>query len=294
MISPSHLLLIYQISLFSIIKMAYRDDGFIQTCYGRGPGRGSLDPKDEPADIHVQRSERRHVSRSPGILREHRIVELDNSPRPRRDSSLEQPRRSSRFANPQRREMVLANDGRRRDESSDSDSDYDTDGSSPRRIRSRKHYNKHLPVARPNPIYANPPNRSRSVGAPRSRSQGPPSPPRRYNSDSDSSSDDDGGKKAQPKPAPKQILYTGLACVATLAAANNIYQSAKAHHTRQKELEDGEITSAEAQKLKKQARKMDLISLGVAAVGAYNVRNGWKRAEGHWKAHKELQAEGKN
>lgn len=171
--------------------------------------------------------------------------------------------------------------GRRRDESSDSDSDYDTDGSSPRRIRSRKHYNKHLPVARPNPIYANPPNRSRSVGAPRSRSQGPPSPPRRYNSDSDSSSDDDGGKKAQPKPAPKQILYTGLACVATLAAANNIYQSAKAHHTRQKELEDGEITSAEAQKLKKQARKMDLISLGVAAVGAYNVRNGWKRAEGH-------------
>lgn len=109
--------------------MAYRDDGefygpidglyltackgFIQTCYGRGPGRGSLDPKDEPADIHVQRSERRHVSRSPGILREHRIVELDNSPRPRRDSSLEQPRRSSRFANPQRREMVLANDGMR-------------------------------------------------------------------------------------------------------------------------------------------------------------------------------------
>lgn len=120
------------------------------------------------------------------------------------------------------------------------------------------------------------------MGAPRSRSRGPPGPPRRYDSDNDSSSsDDNGGKKAQPKPPPKQILYTGLACVATLAAANNIYQSAKAHHTRQKELEEGEITSAEAQKLKTQARKMDLISLGVAAVGAYNVRNGWKRAEGH-------------
>lgn len=119
------------------------------------------------------------------------------------------------------------------------------------------------------------------MGAPRSRSQDPPGPPRRYDSDSDSSSSDDDGKKAQPKPAPKQILYTGLACVATIAAANNIYQSAKAHHTRQKELEEGEISSAEAQKLKKQARKMDLISLGVAAVGAYNVRNGWKRAEGH-------------
>ncbi len=123
------------------------------------------------------------------------------------------------------------------------------------------------------------------MGPPRSRSQGPPrppGPPRRYHSDGDdSSSDDDGGKKAQPKPPPKQILYTGLACVATLAAANNIYQSAKAHHVRKKELEEGEITPAEAQKLKTQARKMDLISLGVAAVGAYNVRNGWKRAEGH-------------
>lgn len=43
--------------------------------------------------------------------------------------------------------------------------------------------------------------------------------------------------------------------------------------------------------MKAQARKMDLISLGVAAVGAYNVRNGWRRAEGHWKAHKERQTE---
>ena len=165
---------------------------------------------------------------------------------------------------------------RHRDDSSDSDSDYDTDGSSPSRIRSRKHYNKD--------------NRSRSMGPPRSRSQGPPGPPRRYHSDGDdsSSSDDDSGKKAQPKPPPKQILYTGLACVATLAAANNIYQSAKAHHVRKKELEEGEITPVEAQKLKMQARKMDLISLGVAAVGAYNVKNGWKRAEGHVSTLSEL------
>ena len=174
---------------------------------------------------------------------------------------------------------------RRRDFPPDSDSESDTDGSSPRRIRRANRYSKDLPVAHASPINAKSTKRSRSVGAPRSHSQGPPGPPRRYNdsdSDSDSSSSDDsGGKKAHPKPPPKQILYTGLACVATLAAANNIYQSAKAHHTRQRELEEGEITSAEAQKLKMQARKMDLISLGVAAVGAYNVRNGWKRAEGH-------------
>lgn len=183
---------------------------------------------------------------------------------------------------------LLTPAGRRsRDSSySSSDSDSDTDGSSPRRIRSRKHYNKDLPVARTGPNNANSPNHSRSIGAPRSRSRGPS---RRYDSDSDSSSsDDNGGKKSQPKPPPKKILYTGLACVATIAAANNIYQSAKAHHTRQKELEEGEITSAEAQKKKMQARKMDLISLGVAAVGAYNVRNGWRRAEGHVSTLSEL------
>lgn len=180
--------------------------------------------------------------------------------------------------------LLIPPDRRRHDSSdSESDSDCDTEGSSPRRIRSRKHYNKDLPVAPAGPVYAKPPERPRSVGAPRSRSQRPPGPPRHYDSDSDSSSssDDHGGRKAQPKPPPKQILYTGLACVATLAAANNIYQSAKAHHARQRELEEGEISSAEAQKLKMQARKMDLISLGVAAVGAYNVRNGWKRAELH-------------
>ena len=180
---------------------------------------------------------------------------------------------------------------------SDSDSDSDTDGSSPRRVRSRRHYDKYLPLAPAGTVYANPPNRPRSIGLLRSRSQVPRGSSRRYDSGSDSSSDDDdddgggGKKKAQPKPPPKHILYTGLACVATLAAANNIYQSAKAHHTRQRELDKGEISSAEAQKLKTQARKMDLISLGVAAVGAYNVRNGWRRAEGHWKAHREKQAE---
>ena len=195
--------------------------------------------------------------------------------------------------------FLTPSDRRRRDSSeSDSDSDSDTDGSSPRRVRSRRHYDEYLPLTPAGPVYANPRNRPRCTAIPRPRSQGPSGPPRRYDSGSDSSSDDhddhDAGKtNAQPKPPPKHILYTGLACVATLAAANNIYQSAKAHHTRQRELDEGEISSAEAQKLKAQARKMDLISLGVAAVGAYNVRNGWRRAEGHWKAHRERQAEGR-
>ena len=273
--------------------------GYVQTWHDRPFARQQyLNPKDTPAEIIVDRE---RISRGPGFSREHRIVEIDDLPRRRRDSSPRQPRSPSRSANPQRREVVVANKGilgstvairalltppgRHRRNSSDFDSevDSDTDSSSPHRIRSRRHYNKDLPVVRAGPVLVNPPDRSRSMGPLRSRSHGPHGPRRRYDSDSDSdsSSDDGGGKKAQPKPPPKQLLYTGLACVATIAAANNIYQSAKAHHTRQKELEEGEISGAEAQKQKMQARKMDLISLGVAAVGAYNVRNGWKRAEGH-------------
>ncbi|KAL9136442.1 MAG: hypothetical protein Q9175_002354 [Cornicularia normoerica] len=258
-------------------------EGYVQTWYQRPfPRQQYPGSKNAPVDISVVR---KHVSHGPGFSRERRIVELDHSQTRGRDLSPKQPRHPSRSANSSRRELVLANKGRRRHDSSrsdsDSDSDSETDGLSPRRIRNRKHYNKDLPVARNGPTYANPPHRSRSMGAPRPRPQGPPSPPRRYDGDSDVSSDDNRGKKTPSKPLPKQILYTGLACVATVAAANNIYQSAKAHRTRQKELEDGEISSAEAQKLKTQARKMDLISLGVAAVGAYNVRNGWRRAEGH-------------
>lgn len=84
--------------------------GYIQTWRERRPGRGYLDPKDAPADIFVER-EKRQVHRSPGIFREQRIVELDNSPRQHRDLSPSQPRRSSRSANPHRREMVLARKG---------------------------------------------------------------------------------------------------------------------------------------------------------------------------------------
>ena len=83
--------------------------GYIQTWRERRPGRGYLDPKDAPAEIFVER-EKRQVHRSPGIFREQRIVELDNSPRQHRDRSPSQPR-PSRSANPQRRQMVLARKG---------------------------------------------------------------------------------------------------------------------------------------------------------------------------------------
>ena len=82
--------------------------GYVRTMYHNLPSpQQYLDPKDAPADITV---ERRHLSRGPGFSKEHRIVEL-HKPRGRRDLSPIEHHRSSRSANPQRREMALAQKG---------------------------------------------------------------------------------------------------------------------------------------------------------------------------------------
>lgn len=77
----------------------------------------------------------------------------------------------------------------------------------------------------------------------------------------------------------RKLLYTGLACVATIAAGNNIYQNTKAHHLRRREVEDGEMCMSEEKRLRTKALMMDLFSVGVVAVGINNVRMGWKRVQ---------------
>ena len=75
----------------------------------------------------------------------------------------------------------------------------------------------------------------------------------------------------------RKLLYGGLAAITSMAAANNIFQAAKAHKARKAQLEEGGKCSHEEEKLKEKHRLMNVISLGVAAVGLYNVRNGWKK-----------------
>ena len=77
----------------------------------------------------------------------------------------------------------------------------------------------------------------------------------------------------------KKLLYVGLACVTTLAAGNNIYQTTKAHHARRRDVEQGEMSHAEAERLRKKAFMLDVLSVGVAAVGVNNARMGWKKVE---------------
>ena len=75
----------------------------------------------------------------------------------------------------------------------------------------------------------------------------------------------------------KQLLYTGLAGVTTVAAANNIYQSSKAHRARQQAVRDGVMCRAEARHARNKALALDLAAVGIAAIGVNNAVNGWKK-----------------
>ncbi|KAL8829333.1 MAG: hypothetical protein Q9170_006217 [Blastenia crenularia] len=119
----------------------------------------------------------------------------------------------------------------------------------------------------------------------RSRSRSSRSSRRRHHwkyddSDSDTnsiiSSDEE---RERSKARNKTLLAACLATVTTIAAGNNIYQSTKAHQARKEQLEQGELTRYEAGEMKKKGTKLDLISLGVAAVCLNNAKNGWKRME---------------
>ncbi|KAI4180241.1 MAG: hypothetical protein L6R41_007359 [Letrouitia leprolyta] len=77
----------------------------------------------------------------------------------------------------------------------------------------------------------------------------------------------------------KTLLTGCLAAITTVAAGNNIYQSTKAHQARKFQIEDGKMTRDEEREMKKKGVKLDLMSLGVAAVCLNNAKNGWKRLE---------------
>jgi hypothetical protein len=65
----------------------------------------------------------------------------------------------------------------------------------------------------------------------------------------------------------KQLLTAGLATVATIHAAHNIYQSMEKREARHKAVQEGEMTPEEARKLKAKARLQDAASVGIAALG---------------------------
>ena len=87
-------------------------------------------------------------------------------------------------------------------------------------------------------------------------------------SDSDSSlGSSSGDEKRMKKMKGKQLLTAGLATVATIHAAHNIYQSMEKRNARHKAVQEGEMTPEEARKLKAKATLQDAASVGIAALG---------------------------
>ncbi|KAI1115401.1 hypothetical protein F5Y14DRAFT_440686 [Nemania sp. NC0429] len=105
------------------------------------------------------------------------------------------------------------------------------------------------------------------------RSRGGRSPGRSHSrgrSSSVSSSDlgdSDTDRKTTGKMRRKQLVSAGLATIATVHAANSVYQSMKAGKARHKAVQQGKLSPQEDKKLKRKAIMQDAASVGLAALG---------------------------
>lgn len=130
----------------------------------------------------------------------------------------------------------------------------------------------------------------------RSRSRGAGS--RRYDgaSDTDLGDSDDDMKETKRKRG-KQILTIGLASVATIHAAHNVYQSMEKRNARHAAVKDGRLSPEEAKKLKTKALLQDAASVGIAALGVKGAISEVKEAHEkskelqEWKHEKQLRHE---
>ncbi len=130
---------------------------------------------------------------------------------------------------------------------------------------------------------------SRDVGQPRSgangtmvhrNASGPDLGPHRLGdpeTDSDSdlgdSSDDE---RARKKARGTQLITAGLATVATIHAAHNVYSSMEKRDERHQAVADGDISPEQAKRERNKARLQDAASIGIAALGVKGAVSEWK------------------
>ena len=117
-----------------------------------------------------------------------------------------------------------------------------------------------------------------------------PKPPRGSRS-ADEHDDSDGESDYNPEEHRKlrnhAMLYTGLATLTTITAANGIYQHSKGFRSRHKAYKDSQAAhvgtseqeEAERRKARKKKLAMDMFALGVMGIGLNNVRVGWGRSQ---------------
>lgn len=157
---------------------------------------------------------------------------------------------------------AAAEDYRRRDQD-----DFDDRGSS--RGGSRRYHDDYYDEDR---SYGGRDDRDRDRhrggggGRDRSRSRSRRGGRSNYTSESDLGDSDEDEKYAK-KMRGKQVLTTGLATVATIHAAHEVYQSMEKRTARQKAVKEGRLSESEAKKLKTKAIMQDAASVGIAALG---------------------------
>ncbi|KPM38132.1 hypothetical protein AK830_g8442 [Neonectria ditissima] len=111
-----------------------------------------------------------------------------------------------------------------------------------------------------------------------------------YGSDSDLGDSDEDERRAK-KMKGKQIITTGLAAVATIHAAHEVYQSMEKRNARQKAVKEGRLSEGEAKKLKTKAIMQDAASVGIAAMGIKGAFSELKEAKHLTHECKEFQSE---
>ncbi|KAK7422194.1 hypothetical protein QQX98_001717 [Neonectria punicea] len=111
-----------------------------------------------------------------------------------------------------------------------------------------------------------------------------------YGSESDLGDSDEDERRAK-KMKGKQIVTTGLAAVATIHAAHEVYQSLEKRNARHKAVSEGRLSEAKAKKLKTKAIMQDVASVGIAAMGIKGAFSELKEAKHLTHECKEFQTE---
>ncbi len=95
--------------------------------------------------------------------------------------------------------------------------------------------------------------------------------------DSDSDlGDSSEDERARRKARASQLITAGLASVATIHAAHNVYNSMEQRDERHEALARGDISAEEARKARVKTRLTDAVSISVAALGIKGAMSEWK------------------
>ncbi|KAH7257399.1 hypothetical protein BKA59DRAFT_107716 [Fusarium tricinctum] len=100
-----------------------------------------------------------------------------------------------------------------------------------------------------------------------------------YSSSSSDLGDSDEDEKRAKKMRGKQLVTTGLAAVATIHAAHEVYSSMEKRNARRKAVKEGRLSETEAKKLKTKAIMQDAASVGIAAMGIKGAISEMKEAK---------------